>query len=166
MVDREGPFFHLPSTSRKKGKLIPTNQCGNVRQMDCQKCRKRKKIKRWNHIFWRRYSKYRQRWIQNNHYKSSEDLPCLPLQKRFQWTNYSYRHPRITTIDFITEVADETAQGSFLKICVSAHLRANLAVINLLNYLAFPVKKGCLNRNGETHFIWYRERPLKFLKKG
>jgi hypothetical protein len=127
---------------------------------------KERTITRWNHTFYERHWKYRGQWIQNNLNGSGDPISCFPLQKRFQRTNYSYRYPHITTVDFITEAADETARGEFLKACVSAHLKTNLAIIKLLNYLDFLVKKSCLNRNGEIHFIWHRERPLVFKNFG
>jgi hypothetical protein len=115
-------------------------------------------ILKWNRTFSERYWKYRYQWFQKSRF--SQNFQCLPLQKRFRRTNYSYRCPRITTVDFITEAADETAQGKFLKTCISAHLQSNLAVIRLLNYLDFNVKKIYLCEGGQAHFIWYRERPL------
>ncbi len=66
----------------------------------------------------------------------------------------------MTTIDFITEVADETVQGKFLKTCVNAHLQTNLSILNLLSSFDISVKKLYRRENGQTHFMWYRERPL------
>ena len=122
---------------------------------------KEREIIELNRTFSNRYWKYRQRWFKNIT-KSNKSIQLLPLQKRFQRTNFSYRYPHITTVDFITEVADETAQGDFLKTCVSAHLQSNLAVIKLLNYLDFNVKKIYLSKDRQACFIWYRERPLVF----
>jgi hypothetical protein len=122
---------------------------------------KEKEIMKWNQLFSSRYLKYRQQWLKNNT-KSNELVPCLPLQKRFRRTNYSYRYPQITTIDFITEVADETAQGKFLKTCVKAHLQTNLSILKLLSSFDISVKKLYRYENGQTHFMWYRERPLDF----
>jgi hypothetical protein len=123
---------------------------------------KEKTITGRNETFWKRYWKYRGQWIKNHHYKIKYGIPCLPLQKKFRRINYSYLYPDITTIDFITEVADETAYGRFLQTCVSAHLITNLEIMKLLNKCDFPVKKRCLKARGETHFMWERQRPLIF----
>jgi hypothetical protein len=63
-------------------------------------------------------------------------------------------------------VADETTRGELLKICASAHLQANLAILKLLNYLDFRVNKVYLCEGDEAHFMWYRERPLVLKKFG
>ena len=118
-----------------------------------------KTITKWNHTFSERYWKYRQRWFKKLS-RFNQDIPNLPIQGRFQQTNYSYRYPHITSVDFITEVADETARGELLKICASAHLQTNLAILKLLNYLDFRVNKVYLCEGDEAHFMWYRERPL------
>ena len=145
------------------------NKAGTSRRINSQVLKdwiigsisKEKEIMKWNQIFSNRYSKYRQQWLQNKT-KSIEPVPCLPLQKRFRRTNYSYRYPHITTIDFITEVADETAHGKFLKTCITAHLQTNLAILKLLSSFHISVKKLYQHKNGEAHFMWYRERPLNF----
>ncbi|NWG01238.1 MAG: hypothetical protein HXY44_00085 [Syntrophaceae bacterium] len=114
-----------------------------------------------NRRYSERYWKYRRRWLE----RSScipEGVEFLPLQKKFQKINYAILHPHITTIDFISEVADEVTRGRQLKSCISAHLQINLAVINLLNNLSLRVKKILLSDGKNNRFIWYRQRPLKF----
>lgn len=44
----------------------------------------------------------------------------------------SIRFPWITTVAYTSEVADETAQGSYLKLCAMAHVTHDLAVIEML----------------------------------
>lgn len=53
-----------------------------------------------------------------------------------------------------------------LKTCISAHLKTNLAVMNLLNNLKFNVKKIWLTDGRMDQFIWHRERPLEFRSRG
>jgi hypothetical protein len=114
-----------------------------------------------NRKYSERYWKYRGQWLEKSS-RIQKGVEFLPLQKKFQRTNYSYLHPDITTIDFVSEVADEVTWGDRLKVCISAHLKTNLAIINLLNNLKLLVKKICLPNAKNTHFIWYRKRPLKF----
>lgn len=116
-------------------------------------------IMKRNRAFSDRYSKYRQRWLRGDT-QFKDPIPCLPLQKRFRRTNYSYRYPHITAIDFITEVADETAQGKFLSTCVNAHLQTNLSILKLLSSFDISVKKLYRHENGQACFVWYRQRPL------
>ena len=122
---------------------------------------KKLEIMRRNRAFSNRYSKYRQRWLSGD-VQSKDPIPCLPLQKRFRRTNYSYRYPHITSIDFITEVADETVRGRFLRTCVNAHLQTNVSILKLLSSFDISVKKLYRYENGQGCFVWYRQRPLKF----
>jgi hypothetical protein len=112
-----------------------------------------------------RYWKYRSQWFEKSS-RILKGVEFLPLQKKFQRTNYSYIYPDITTIDFTSEVADEVTWGDRLKICASAQLKVNLAIINLLNNLKFHVRKILLSDGKNSHFIWVRKRPLKFLRIG
>jgi hypothetical protein len=114
-----------------------------------------------NRRYSERYWKYRGQWLEKSS-RIPKGVEFLPLQKKFRKINYSYLHPDITAIDFISEVADEVTWGDRLKICASAHLKTNLAIINLLNNLKLHVKKIWLSDGKNTHFIWVRERPLRF----
>jgi len=118
-----------------------------------------------NRTFSDRYWKYRQRWLKNITL-SRQPIPFLPLQKRFRPTNLSYRYPHLTAVDFVTEVADETAWGKFLRTCVHAHLKTNLSILKMLSSSNISVKKLYRRENEAHHFIWYRERPLVFKAKG
>jgi hypothetical protein len=124
-----------------------------------------KVIKDLNRRYSERYWKYRSQWFEKSS-RIPKGVEFLPLQKKFQHTNYSYIYPDITTIDFTSEVADEITWGDRLKICASAQLMVNLAIINLLNNLKFHVKKIWLSDGKNNHFIWHRGRPLKFLRIG
>ena len=153
-------YFYLPHLEERGG----SSRKGNsevLKNWMIRAISKEKEILRWNQTFSERYLKYRQRWSRRD--RQSKDLiPCFPLQRRFRKTNFSYRYPKLTTVDFITEVADETAQGRFLKTCVIAHLQTNLSILNLLSSLNISVRKIYRRENGQAYFIWYRERPLRF----
>jgi len=88
------------------------------------------------------------------------NIPFLPFAERFHQTNYAYRVPAVTALDFITEVADETAWGSYLQTCVRAHLLVNLTVIKRLNKSRPHVRKIFLQTGKEGLLLWQRERPL------
>jgi len=118
-----------------------------------------------NEKYSERYYKYRSQWLGKSS-RIIKKLQFLPPQKNFQKTNTSYLQPDMTAVDFITEVADETAWRKRLKACISAHLKTNLAVINLLNNLKFNVKKIWLTDGKTDQFIWHRERPLELRSGG
>ena len=153
-------YFYLPHLEER------TDSCQRVNSEVLKKwmikaISKEIEIKKRNRTLSDRYSKYRQRWLRRDT-KLKDPILCLPLQKRFRRTNYSYRYPHITSIDFITEVADETVRGRFLRTCVNAHLQTNLSILKLLSSLDISVRKLYRCENGQADFIWYRERPLRF----
>jgi hypothetical protein len=153
-------YFYLPHLEERGG----SSRKGNsevLKNWMIRAVSKDKEILRWNQTFSERYLKYRQRWTRRDRH-SKELIPCFPLQRRFRKTNYSYRYPYLTTVDFITEVADETAQGKFLRTCVNAHLQTNLSVLKLLSSFDISVKKLYRYENRQANFMWYRRRPLKF----
>jgi len=157
-------YFYLPHLEERRGSSRKEN-AEVLRNWITRAISKERDVLGWSQNFLERYLRYRQEWRKGD--RQSRDLiPCLPLEKRFRKTNYSYRFPHITTVDFITEVADETAQGRFLKTCAVTHLRTNLSILNLLSSLDISVRKLYRCRNGQADFIWYRERPLKFKVAG
>ncbi len=153
-------YIYLPFLEEKRSSPRRINS-EFVRDWIAKAISKEKEIRERNQAFSRRYSKYRGKWVERIT-QTNEVLLCLPVQKRFRRTNYSYRRPRLTTCDFITEVADETAQGRFLGSCVRAHLLTNLSILKLLCSLNNSVKKIYRREGKQHHFLWYRERPLNF----
>lgn len=75
--------------------------------------------------------------------------------------NFTMRHPQITQLEWITEVADETAQGAYLEECAAAHRIANRAMLQLLAGAAQPpVRHAATTENGRTHILFRRGRQL------
>jgi Zinc carboxypeptidase len=153
-------FIYLPNLEEKKKSEVRLNAVALGNWLG-KNISKDGVIADLNRRYSERYWKYRGQWLAKSS-RIQKEVEFLPLQKKFQRTNYSYLHPDITTIDFISEVADEVTWGARLRTCISAHLKTNLAVINLLNNLKLHVKKIWLSNGKNTRFIWVRERPLKF----
>jgi hypothetical protein len=151
-------YFYLPYLEKRRDSSRRVNS-EVLKDWMIKAISKEIEIMKRNRAFSDRYLKYRQRWLKGD-IQSKDPIPCLPLQKRFRRTNYSYRYPHITAIDFITEVADETARGKFLSTCVNAHLQTNLSILKLLSSFDISVKKLYRHENGEACFVWYRQRPL------
>jgi hypothetical protein len=151
-------YFYLPHLEKRAGSSQRTNS-EVLKNWMIKAISKEAEIMRRSRAFSDRYSKYRQRWLGEN-IQSKDPILCLPLQKRFRRTNYSYRYPHITSIDFITEVADETAYGGYLKTCVHAHLQTNLSILKLLSSFNISVRKLYRREDGQADFMWHRERPL------
>lgn len=150
-------FFYLPFLEEKKGsqKRERSERVGrwiwNILKRD-------KDLNRWNQIFLSRYRKYRMQWLAPPH-TQGKWTGWLPLQKAFRETNFSYRFPHITFLDFITEVADEIVHKTMLRKCISAHLKTNLSILTLLNSLHFLVKKKWhVDPEGSFQLLWFREK--------
>ena len=58
---------------------------------------------------------------------------------------------RVTTASWVTEVADETAQGDYLALVARAHLVANRATLRLLAEVAPPVERRAVAGPGGIH---------------
>lgn len=123
-------------------------------------------IVRWQLDWKDRFEKYASSWMpkmfQASYYKNLI----------FYWVDCSretskkpsHRYPEISSMDWITEVSDETAQGKYLELCVKAHHMADMAVIELLSqvrpeFLDLSFSKGSL-----VELKRMRRRPIKTLK--
>ena len=75
--------------------------------------------------------------------------------------NISLRYPDITVMDWITEVADETATGDNLQTCIKTHLIACRATMDaILSLGVHPENRDQEDNNGIL--LWRRRsRPLK-----
>lgn len=156
-------FIYLPFIEEKKGSK--RRECSEKlgRWLSSFLLDEERIIKR-NQTFAERYWKYRGAWISRTK-RMGKGIFSFPLQKRFRKNNFSYRYPSITSIEFITEVADEVTYGRFLRECVKAHLETNLSVIRLLSFCHFSVNKNLYKRKEGVAFFWHRERGLTFPQK-
>lgn len=112
-----------------------------------------------------RYAKYAHQWMpelfQANYYKDvifyDRQLKADPESKQV-----GLRYPNITVMDWVTEVADETASGAYLELCARTHKTAALATMDaLLNDMPQKLE----NRDGQCDCcltLWRkRSRPLQ-----
>ena len=70
------------------------------------------------------------------------------------------RYPSITTFSWITEVADETAQGDYLALCSNTHYVANMAVIDYLSGCQHIVKTEAMEEPDGVRLRKRRARPI------
>lgn len=85
-------------------------------------------------------------WIYFNH-ENSHRYPSI----RFPW---------ITTVAYTSEVADETAQGDYLKLCGETHLTHDIATIDLLLSLEPTWFEEWQVTEGSLKLARIRQRPL------
>jgi len=78
-----------------------------------------------------------------------------------QVASFVGRFPHITGAEVITEVPDETAQGDYLGLCARAHLKADLALVDLLAGQPQLVERSrTMMDNGRS--LWRVGRPRPF----
>lgn len=82
-----------------------------------------------------RFEKYAHAWMPKlfpaDYYKGMINY-WIPFEADPVHRYPSIRFPWITTVAYTSEVADETAQGSYLNLCARAHVKHDLAVIEML----------------------------------
>jgi len=75
--------------------------------------------------------------------------------------NFAVRYPRTSTLDWVTEVPDETAHGEHLALTAHAHLVANQATLRLMQEWAPPVEHAVHSGDGDSLTVALtRRRPL------
>ena len=86
-------------------------------------------ITRWNKEWARQFEKFAHGWMPKlfpaNYYKDMINY-WIPFAFDPAHRYPSIRFPWITTVAYTSEVADETAQNSYLHLCASAHLNRQL----------------------------------------
>lgn len=75
--------------------------------------------------------------------------------------SFAGRFPHITAAELVTEVPDETAQGSYLALCARAHLEGDLAVCHYLAAHPQPVVRRRWEEKGAVYWAVGRSRPLR-----
>lgn len=76
--------------------------------------------------------------------------------------SYTETAPRLTVVNWVTEVGDETALGRQLALTARAHLLANQATLELLSQVATqPVRRRIDLGDGRTRITLGRDRPIQ-----
>ena len=72
----------------------------------------------------------------------------------------SIRYPWILSLDYVSEVADETAQGEYLRLCAQAHVVHDLATIDLLLETTSLYQTSAVFTSEEISISYTRLRPI------
>lgn len=76
----------------------------------------------------------------------------------------SHKYPNISSMDWITEISDETAQGEYLKLCTKVHHIADMSVIEMLSKAKLEFINESFSEDNKVVIKRLRKRPLKSLK--
>lgn len=92
-------------------------------------------ITRENKMWARQFDKYAHSWLPKmfpaNYYKNMINY-WIPHEYDPAHRYPSIRYPWIVSVDYVSEVADETAQGDYLYSCAKAHLTHDLATLDMI----------------------------------
>jgi hypothetical protein len=126
----------------------------------------------WNAAHAGRYRTYLQRW-DPDHFPAPYDRDVLVHVRAQDPDNLPptpgsavglpARFPGISTATLITEVADESAQGTYLQLCARAHLLIDQALIEYLyeaNAPALIDRRRVVRRDGTVVLAATRPRPV------
>lgn len=114
-------------------------------------------IDRANKAWLECFSKYGYQFLPNQFPRELFDGAVVyrrPADKGFTFTE---RYPDITAVHCVTEVADETATGSYLTLCSKAHTVAMITAINWLAGLK-SIRKNIVGRSTEGLILRVRKR--------
>ena len=120
-------------------------------------------ISHWNKDWADRFEKYAHRWMPKmfpaDYYKNLIYY-WIPFDTKKVQKYSSHRYPNITSLDWTTEVADETATGDYLKLCSRTHVKGCLAAMDSAMKLNNAATVQDFEKNGKIVLSKKRKRPL------
>jgi len=122
-----------------------------------------------NRVWADRFKKYAHQWMPAQfpaHYHEdvlvhTEAITPDPTHYWDTWMNgFADQFPAVTALSWITEVADETAQGTYHHLCARAHLAADVASLRLLANSRPTVLREAMEVDDRIILSIHRPRPL------
>jgi hypothetical protein len=111
----------------------------------------------------RQFEKYAHAWMPKlfpaNYYKNMINY-WIPSPYDPSHRYPSIRYPWILSVDYVSEVADETAQGDYLYLCARSHLVQDLAIIDMILDCSYVYKKEWIYSGDEIKAEITRKRPV------
>lgn len=123
---------------------------------------------RWNQAWMREFETYAHQWMPRlfpaDYYRGMIDY-WIPFDYSAQHRYPSIRFPWITSVAYTSEVADETAQGDYLRLCAHAHTVHDLAMIDALADAGCVWQTGCSIGADAVSLRMIRQRPIIIKEK-
>lgn len=110
-----------------------------------------------------RFYKYAEKWFPTVfHAETIDDVVFywMKSDKHRRASNYNLSQPNITTLDWTTEVADETVQGDAMWLNVRAHVLSDLGLLDALRQMPLLIKSQVINCEGREQYSKVRRKPL------
>lgn len=126
-----GYFFHIAGDEYRSS----LNLCHRMEDVIADAFLADREITRENLMWARQFEKHAHGWMPKlfpaSYYKNMITY-WIPHEYDPAHRYPSVRYPWILSVDYVSEVADETAQGEYLHSCARAHLIHDLAVVDML----------------------------------
>lgn len=122
-----------------------------------------KEIKALNKCFSERFYKYAEKWFPemfNTEKHKDVIFYWIETTKKKRDCNFSLEFPEITTMDWTTEVADETAAGDYLKLNAKAHLISDMALLGLMYDTEIVFETYIQKHDDGVIYSKMRRRPI------
>lgn len=120
-------------------------------------------MRQWNREWAYQFKTYAHQWMPKlfpaNYYKEMINY-WIPFAADVNHRYPSIRFPWITAVAYTSEVADETAQGEYLNLCARAHVKHDLAIIELLMKATCVYENQAILTEDEMNVSHRRLRPI------
>jgi hypothetical protein len=126
--------------------------------------KEKERIRNGNEYWLSRYQKWGNEWLPEPFPLEIENGLITYRRKGnpdSQSKNLGERYAHLVSLDLITEVADETADGMYLSECVQAHYELDLAVVEWLSANLQQVHRERVDTDSGTIVRLFRPRPLQ-----
>ena len=120
-------------------------------------------IRERNRICRERFWKYAEQWFPDRfHTDASQDVIFYWMETTMQKrpSNFNLERPEVTTLDWTTEVSDETVTGDEMWLNVRAHLISDLALLQVLKETELIQECRVTEKEGQSVYQSFRRRPL------
>ena len=120
-------------------------------------------ITRENKMWAEQFEKYAHAWLPKmfpaDYYKNMINY-WIPHEYDPTHRYPSIRYPWILSLDYVSEVADETAQGDYLYSCARAHMVHDVAILEKIMQASCVYKQEWEMQEGYIKAALTRKRPI------
>lgn len=154
-----GYFFHIDGAEYQSN----IDLCKEMEDVIANAFLKDEAVTEENLMWARQFEKYAHAWLPKmfpaTYYKNMINY-WIPHVYDPSHKYPSIKYPWIVSVDYVSEVADETAQGEYLNRCARAHHTHDVAIIEMVSSLRKLYEDSCSYSDEEIKAEHTRLRPL------
>lgn len=153
-------YFWPPKEDKFKDNIV---LCKKLQDEVSKEIASHKELKELNLEWAERFEKYAHKWMPKlfpADYYNDMIFYWIYMNHTADASYVSWRHPWINTAYFTSEVADETAQGDYLKICTDAHFYHNMRILNVMKDVKKIYKYEFKDEENNLILNLTRQRPV------